>query len=496
MKLLLAVENYWRSAVTHLRGREALGRLISVTSALDQCLAWLSAVSTRESSSEPRMPSDGEVQEFLLLGLQYVQLCTVFTAWHRGVAVEVLVDEEQRLLRATLPKRIAIYHAASMRFHDAVILPDAEEALRLNRASMLSKFSGDVSKIPLDSWRPAFEALYQIMAFDWDSEWLGDLGGFTMCDARRLAVTLRLWSELMIFSCSGLCMAQEKNLAGLLARYSGVSSSASAALVRDMAFDIENPGREAASYPLVRLNHGTLLTWSPAKVFGANHYRELLRRLSWRDRAIHDKLSNSKHDALVRRIQDLVAQYDTRLLFVPGVSLEDTDIDVVIIDMSTKTYLCLEVKALQSPRTLREAFDIDGRRSAGGRLNDGLLKGSAIQIPKILKHALNEPDNFLARIRAVAGDCHLPAPEHVLGAVISAWTFGTGEGDDFESPDLPHQESVRVVTLPLLRKVLSDSSGDLDLAYKAITRNEHLAAVTHQNQVVPYGDWAFEWQFA
>jgi hypothetical protein len=312
---------------------------------------------------------------------------------------------------------LAVYQLASMQFHDAPTSSEDESALKSSRSEILSNFAGNLSMVPMSLWRPAFEALYRVVEFDWDVDWPGDLGGFNMLDARRAAVTLRLWSELMIFSGSGLAVAQEKDLAGLLARYSALPLNAATALVRDMAFDVGNPHGDAASFPLIRLSEGTLLTWSPTKAFITNHHRELLRGLSVRDRATHNRISDAKHNALIEQLSELVGSYAPRLTFVSNVTLKDTDIDAIIIDNITGTYFCLEVKAYLSPRTLREAFDIDARRSKAGTLKDGLLKGSSVQIPKILRHASENSEYFLSRIK-VAHDVVLSSPREVFGAVL------------------------------------------------------------------------------
>lgn len=109
-----------------------------------------------------------------------------------------------------------------------------------------------------------------------------------------------------------------------------------------------------------------------------------------------------KHEALIQQLSELVDSYAPRLSFLSKVTLNDTDIDVIIVDNDTGTYLCLEVKAYLSPSTLREAFDIDARRSKDGRLKDGLLKGSSVQIPKILRHASKNSEYFLSRIKVFA----------------------------------------------------------------------------------------------
>lgn len=80
--------------------------------------------------------------------------------------------------------------------------------------------------------------------------------------------------------------------------------------------------------------------------------------------------------------------------------------------------------------------------------------------------------------------------------MLSAWTFGTGEADGIELQDIPHQQAVRVVTLPLLRQLLARSSGDLEQLYELIARNDHLAIPEASEQRVTYGDWTFEWQYA
>ena len=500
MKIIFAAENSWRTALPHLRSNpaaiDALELFTRVTLALDQCLNWISARKAGPISSDCRSPTDARLDDFLQLAFGYACLCQLFTAWHRGLATEVLVDQERRFVYATLPRRLSIYHGVAMQFHHAPTSSDADNALKLSRSAILSDFAGDLGKVPMHLWQPAFDALYRVVEFDWDVDWAGDLGGFTMLDARRAAVTLRLWGELMIFSSSGISVAQEKDLAGLLARYSNLQPHVATALVRDMAFDISNPRGDAASYPLTRLREDTFVTWSPIKAFITNHHRELLRRLSVRDRTTHDRLSDAKHEALIQQLRVLVASHEPRLSFVSKVMLKDTDIDALIIDNNAGTYFCLEVKAPLSPRTLREALDTDARRTRSGTLTDGLLKGSSVQIPKILKHASEDPAYFLSRIKVFAGEVALPAPRRVLGAVLSAWTFGTGEADDIESQALPYQRTVRVITLPLLRQALIQSSGDLNLLYDMISCNEYLATTKMHNQRVTYGDWTFEWLYA
>lgn len=256
--------------------------LTRATLALDQCLSWIPTPRGVHTSSHIRLPTDEEVDEFIQLSFSYVLLCVLFTAWHRGVITDMFIDHDKRFLQARLPMRLSVYHLASMQLHHAPTFSDAESVLKSSRSEILSNFAGDLSTVPMPLWQPAFEALYRVIEFDWDVDWAGDLGGFTMLDARRAAVTLRLWSELMIFSSSGLTVGKEKDLAGLLARYSALPHHAATALVRDMAFDIDNPRGDAASFPLIRLSEGSLVTWSPTKAFITNHHRELLRRLSVR----------------------------------------------------------------------------------------------------------------------------------------------------------------------------------------------------------------------
>lgn len=499
-KAIFAVESAWRGAVAgtnfRLEGRDPFDVFIRAASVLDQCLTWLSTSKTTAPDTPACTADDSDVERFLELAGSYAHLCVAFTAWHRRVTTAVLVDETQRLVQITLPKRVIAYHSAAMRFHHAPTPLNAEEALRVSRQAMLAHFSGDLRHIPKDTWQYAFDALYRIVDFDWDLEWSGDLGGFTLLEARRAAVALRLWSELLIFSNGGIVLTEEALLASLLATSCDFTPEVATAIVKDMAFDFKRPNGDASSYPLIRPDGGSLITWSPVKVLVMNHHRELLRRLSTRDRATHNALSDAKHDALIRRVHEVVTAYEPRLLFVKTVQLADTDIDVVLIDSVDGTYLCLEVKAHLSPRTLREALEVDARVSSKGKITDGLLKGSSTQILKILRLAADAPVEFRSRIQTVAGSVVVPVPRRVFGAVLSSWTFGTGAADEIECQDLPSQRTVRVLPLSLLRHLLAECGGSLELVYAKLEDDGHLRNLTTPTQKVRYGEWTFEMQYS
>jgi hypothetical protein len=397
------------------------------------------------------------------------------------------------MFSAVLPRRIATYHAAAMRYHDAPRVPIEDAAYAESCSKILKTFSGNIGAIPPEEWQPAFDALFKITSFDWDCNSEHDLGGFTMQEARRASVTLRLWSELLIRRADGISCARSNDLANVLARHSNVPVPAARAILEDITFDVRTPRGKPDHHPMLWLDDD-LVSWSPTKVFLANHCRNLLCRLSIRDKKAHDAISEQKHRSLIEQVKHLVASHGGRLAFVSGVTLPDTDLDAVIVDRLTGLYLCLEAKAMRTPKTLREALDVDGRQR-DGRMIDGLMKGSVNQVPKILNYAMCHPEEFRERV-ARASDVEVPSPTCVFGAVISSWTFGTGAADDLPA-ELPHQRSVRVITVPILSRLLTDEDGDLEAVFRSISRGNYLLGgdSTIPPQRVEYGGWLFEWHF-